>query len=235
MAVHSTSTVRAHAKGMGRRRISLALFAGVAALPLLTMGITVPAAVAKSRAFSEREAMRERMSEREAIHRSLSDYRTDASIAELEELHLSLIGMIPHAIDPLDEFGTLRAAAKALDVELVEVKAVRTHSLSAIAGSVTGGSATNPATSPATGPQGLIQVDEVLVNLHEPIDKVFGLVQELRRRGLPTIMLSFDLSRETPYQRAFEAEVRFGFIRRAAPSMAGSPSAQSQPGGAPPR
>ncbi|MFT6109322.1 MAG: hypothetical protein ACJA2W_002242 [Planctomycetota bacterium] len=216
---------------MGRRRISLALFAGVAALPLLTMGITVPAAVAKSRAFSEREAMRERMSEREAIHRSLSDYRTDASIAELEELHLSLIGMIPHAIDPLDEFGTLRAAAKALDVELVEVKAVRTHSLSAIAGSVTGGSATTP----ATAPQGLIQVDEVLVNLHEPIDKVFGLVQELRRRGLPTIMLSFDLSRETPYQRAFEAEVRFGFIRRAAPPMPGSPSAQSQPGGASPR
>ena len=227
MAAQSTSIIRAHAKGMGRRRISLALFAGVAALPLLTMGITVPAAVAKSRAVSERDSMRQRLDEREEIYRSLNDYRSDGAIEELEELHRSLVGMIPSSIDPLDEFGALRAAAKALDVKLAVVKAVRTHSLSA-ASSASSSAATDGSASPA---QGIVQVDEVLVNLHEPVDKIFGLVQELRRRGLPTLMLSFDLSRETPNQRAFEAEVRFGFIRRAAPRVAGT----SLTGGASPR
>ena len=67
MVATSPNTVRAHAKGMGRRLVSLALFAGVAALPLLTMGITVPSAVAKNRAVSKRDAMRDRLAERESL------------------------------------------------------------------------------------------------------------------------------------------------------------------------
>ncbi|QDV06856.1 hypothetical protein Poly30_23730 [Planctomycetes bacterium Poly30] len=226
MAVTSPNTVRAHAKGMGRRKVSLALFAGVAALPLLTMGITVPSAVAKNRAVSERDAMRDRLAERESIFRSLREYESDGALEELEELHRSLVGMIPRSIEHLDEFGSLRMAAAALDIELISVRTVRTHAVGAFTGAASNqGAPDQGATSDSvTSAQGTVFVDEVLIHLHESVDGVFGLVQELRKHGVPTLILSFDFTRETPVSRAFEAEVRLGFVRRAAPSSGGATS-----------
>ncbi len=214
MAAASTSTVRAHAKGMGRRRASLALFAGVAALPLLTMGITVPSAVAKSRAVTERQAMLERLEQRDGLVRSMRAYDQQGILEELEELHETLVGMIPTNVQALDEFGALRASASALEIELVSVRAIRTHDVQGASGEAS-----------AAPAHGAIQVDEVLVTLADSVDNVFQLVEELRRRGLPTLLLGFDLTRETPLQRTFQAEVRLGFIRRATQSLPSGPSA----------
>ena len=202
MVVQSSSTMRSHAKGLARRHISLALFAGVAALPLLTMGITVPSAVAKNRAESQRAEMRVRLAEREALSIELSEYRTGSTLAALQELHEELVGMIPDGVGPLKEFGELRSSADVLGIELNTVRAIRTHRV--------GGD----------GAAADVVVDEVLVTLREPVNKVFALVSEIRKHGLPILVLSFDLARETPQQRAFQSEVRFGFVRRVAPSPA---------------
>ncbi len=202
MAAPSTSTIRSHAKGLARRHISLALFAGVAALPLLTMGITVPSAVAKNRAESERAQMRLRLAEREALNIELSEYRTGETMASLRELHEELVGMIPSGVGPLTEFGELRSSAENLGIDLQSVRPVRTHGVA------------------GDGVAGDVVVDEVLVTLTGPVNKVFGLVSEIRSHGLPILVLSFDLARETPQQRAFQAEVRFGFVRRIASSPA---------------
>lgn len=201
MVASTTSTVRAHAKGLGRRRVSLAVLAGVAALPLLTMGITVPSAVAKSRAVSDRAAMHERLEQREGIARSLRTYTDDGTLDDLDELHQRLVAMIPADVSPLDEFGALRSAASSLGIEIDSVKAIRTHDVRSSSGSALSG--------------GAVQVDEVLVTLADSVDNVLSLVEELRRRGLPTLLLGFDLTREAPAMRIFQAEVRIGFIRRA--------------------
>ncbi len=208
MAAQSTSTLRSHAKGLARRHVSAALFVGVAALPLLTMGITVPSAVAKNRAVSEREEMRARLAEREELHMALSEYSSGATLASLQELHEELVGMIPEGIGHLTEFGELRSCAKSIGVELQGVRHVRAH--------------------PVTGDNGSgdVVVDEVLVTLREPVNKIFGLVSEIRKHGLPVLVLGFDLAREMPHQREFQSEVRFGFVRRIAPSPAGEAPAR---------
>lgn len=206
MAAVTSSTLRSHAKGLARRHVSFALFLGVAALPLLTMGVTVPSAVAKSRAESTRTEMRARLAEREKLNASLAKYQDDLRLESLRELHEELVGMIPAAIGPLTEFGELRSAADSLGIVLETVRPMRTHSV-----------------GDEGGPGGVL-VDEVLVTLRGTVNKVFGLVSEVRKRGLPVIVLSFDLVREMPQQRSFQAELRLGFARRTAPDLPSVPS-----------
>lgn len=207
MAAQSTSTLRSHAKGLARRHLSVGLFAGVAALPLLTMGITVPSAVAKSRAVSQRDEMRSRLAEREELHMALREYQTGTTLESLKELHRGLEAMIPAGVGHLTEFGELRSAAETLGIKIQTIQHVRAHAVNA---EVSGG----------------VVVDEVLVVLREPVNQVFGLVNEIRKHGLPVLVLSFDLARETPQERAFQSEVRLGFVRRIAPSPSGESSAR---------
>ena len=200
MPAPSTSTVRSHAKGFARRDISFGLFLAVAALPLLSMGITIPSAVAKRRAVQERDYVRSRLAERQRLHTQLSEYRSGATLETLRELHEELVGMIPEDVGHLAEFGELRSSAESIGVELAGITHVRTHSVDGSDGS------------------GDVVVDEVLVMLNAPVNQAFGLVGEVRRHGLPVLVLGFELARETPQVRTFQTELRLGFVRRITPS-----------------
>ncbi|MEM8712086.1 MAG: hypothetical protein AAGG01_14140 [Planctomycetota bacterium] len=233
MAASSTSTLRARARGLAQRQFGLALFVGVAALPLVTMGITVPSAISKGRAVDERQEMLARLEQRDGIVRSLDGYRDDSTLLQMEALHANLLAMIPTQVAALDEFGVLRSAAEDLGLNLISVNSMRTHRLvsshagevQSSAGDVLPGpdqqmtSASEDAASapPVVQGNGTVVLDEVLVSLREPIDSVLDLVDAIRSKGLPTVVLGLDMARQQPNERAFQTELRLGFVRRSLP------------------
>lgn len=233
MAAASSSTLRARARGLAQRHFGFALFVGVAALPLVTMGITVPSAISKGRAVDERQEMLSRLEQRDDVIRSLEGYRDDTTLLQMEALHASLLAMIPTQVAALDEFGVLRSVAEALDLQLISVNSVRTHRLvSSGAGGAQGEAdmglpgpeQTMPADQagavapPAVGGgNGTVVLDEILVSLREPVDPVLDLVDAIRAQGLPTVVLGLDMARQHPNEHAFQTELRLGFVRRSLP------------------
>lgn len=196
------STVRSRATGIGRKGLRFAVLGGVALLPILSMGVTVPSAVAVRDFKESRAASRERLDERNAVARKLTAYSDGSALLEIENLSAALHDMIPTGLRPLDEFGSIREASALEGIALRSIRLARTHATS-ITGESSGGSVGYA-----------VVVDEVVVSLDETPETCLALIDDLRASGRPTVVLGFDLARTHLSQTTFQAELRLGFLRR---------------------
>lgn len=199
----AVSTVRSRTAGVSRRGLGAAVLLCAGVLPILSMGITVPSAVAVREQRDSRVAGMARLDERNDAVRRLGKYCEEDVLEQVRQIGATLYAMIPTGVRPLDEFGSIREASDARGIVLREIRLSRTHA-TPITGEVSGSGSLSYA----------IVVDEVAVSLHESPAESLALVDDLRAGGHPIVVLGFDMARTNVAQESFQTELRLGFLRR---------------------
>lgn len=197
----SPSTVRSRATGISRRGLRTVVLVGVAALPVLSMGLTVPSAVSVREGRSARMASLARLERRNELVRRLGEYADVETLEAMRGVHSELRSLIPTGVRALDEFGHVREACSALGISIREIRRARTHA-TALAGAAGAGSSA------------AVVIDEVIVTFTDTRDTALALVDDLRSNGHPLVVLGFDFSRSGVTQTRFQTELRLGFLRR---------------------
>ncbi len=197
------NTVRTRATGLARRGVQLATLATVGALPLLSMGITIPAAMQVRKARQASQSEDQRLRERDDLAQATEPYEAPGRVQDLRAIARTLAELLPTQIEPLHEFGAVRTAAAAHGVELASLRRTRSHSA-------------------ARSERSHILADEIVLTLRAPLATTFALVDELRASGLPTVVLGFDATRTNVRDPRFQTELRLGFLRR----IPGTPRSQ---------
>ncbi len=197
---------------LGSRRFRVLLpFVPAMVLPLALAGVTLPAAGGAGALMEAIRATEESAARAREARKVIAELGEPGKLALVTSAIERLREVIPLPTSEVDLFNRLRLVGQLLGLNLSNSDIGEPRALDLVVEGET------------------VYIRELALGGRASLSRIVGLVDELRREGLPTAVLDVSLSRGSVDMAEFQFNLRIGlFYRSAAPAATAAPTSTEQ-------